>query len=75
MSRVSNLGAFVFVSALFAGGLIAVNEALTTTTPADGTQDQFDSVEQLLVSAGDVLPLAIMLLVALAVVAVISGRL
>jgi|APHM01.1.fsa_nt_gi hypothetical protein len=75
MSRVSNLGAFVFVTALLGGGLLAINEALTTTTPADGTQDQFDSVEQLLVSAGDFLPLAIMLLVALAVVAVISGRL
>jgi hypothetical protein len=65
----------VFVTALLAGGIVAVNEALTSTAPADGTEDQFESVEQLLVSAGDVLPLAIILLAALAVVAAISGRL
>ncbi len=75
MTRVSNLGAFVFVTALLAGGIVAVNEAITGTTPADGAEDQFESVEQLLVSAGEVLPLAIILLAALAVVAAISGRL
>lgn len=75
MTRVSNLGAFVFVTALLAGGIVAVNEALVSTTPADRAEDQFESVEQLLVSAGDVLPLAIILLAALAVVAAISGRL
>jgi hypothetical protein len=74
-NRTSGLGALVFVGIVLAGGVAAVNEGLTQTTPADGTSDQFDAVEELLASGFEVMPLVLMLLVALAVVAIISGRL
>jgi hypothetical protein len=74
-NRTSTLGALVFVGIVLAGGVAAVNEGLTQTTPADGTGSQFDAVEELLAGGFEILPLVLMLLVALAVVAVISGRL
>jgi len=75
MPRLSNLGAFVAVAGVLVGGLMALNEALATTDPADGTQPQFDSVEELLGGGAELFGPLIVLLAALAVVAVISGRL
>jgi len=74
-NRTSTLGALVFTGIVVAGGVAAVNEAFTQTSPADGTSDQYGAVEELLAGGFELLPLALMLLVALAVVAVISGRL
>jgi hypothetical protein len=74
-NRTSTLGALVFVSIVLAGGVVAVNEALTGTTPADGTSDQFDAVEELLAGGFELFPVVLVLLAAVAVVAVISGRL
>jgi len=40
-NRTSTLGALVFVGIVVAGGVAALNEAFTQTSPADGTSDQY----------------------------------
>ena len=75
MSRNSNTLAFVSLAGILGAGVLAWNEALASADVSSGAQDQFDTVEQLLTTGGDLFGVLVFLAGILVVVAVLSGRL